>query len=167
VSLGQWTVGDESRFQHTWLCLGSPHIGRGPLLIEAMPSGARIVQLGWDRLAQGHAYVRPELTDEQRAQVYPLAKEHHEGRKYGFSDYLWIAAWHRGFRPRWFERYIQGNGREICSQLVVQVLYDLDPSFAIFWDRYPQLVTPGALAYATDPRVIYTPQATVANPVTR
>lgn len=161
VSFGQWAIGDESRFQHTWLCLG------GGLLIEAMPSGARIVSLGADRLTAGHAYVRPALTAVQRSQIEPIAREHHEGRKYGFSDYLWIAMWHQGFQPGWFERYIQGNGREICSQLVVQILHDLEPSFSIFWDRYPQLVTPGSLAYASDPRVIYTPQATVANSVTR
>lgn len=164
VSLGQWLIGDESRFQHAWLCLGV--VGGVPLLIEAMPSGARIVELRLDRLAPGHAFVRPALTVEQQAQVYPIAKQHHEGRKYGFSDYVWIDMWHRGFRPAWFEHYIQHNGREICSQLVVQILHDLEPGFSIFWDRYPQLVTPGALAYSTDPRVIYTPQATVANPVT-
>lgn len=166
VSFGQWMVDDESRFQHAWLCLG-PRGGSGPLLIEAMPRGARVTVLDAGRLRPGVAYVRPELSQDQRDQVYNLAREQHEGRRYGFSDYLWIALWHRGVRPRWFESYIQDNGREICSQLVVQILYDLTPSFAIFWDRYPQLVTPGALAYATDPRVIYTPQATVANPVTR
>jgi hypothetical protein len=166
VSLGQWLVGDESRFQHAWLALGSRG-GSGPMLIEAMPTGARVVEVGADRLTPGHAFVRPQLSDAQRAQVYDIARNYHEGRRYGFSDYAWIAMWHRGFRPGWFQRYIQHNGREICSQLVVQILYDLDPGFAIFWDRYPQLVTPGALAYATDPRVIYTPQATVVNPVTR
>jgi hypothetical protein len=165
ISFAQWWIGDESRFQHAWLCLGMQ--GGVPLLIEAMPRGARVVRLGADRLSPGRGFVRPALTDDQRGQIYDLARDHHEGRRYGYSDYAWIAMWHRGFRPGWFEHYIQNNGREMCSQLVVQILYDLTPSFPIFWDRYPQLVTPGALAYASDPRVIYTPQATVANPVTQ
>jgi hypothetical protein len=154
VNLGQAWLGDGCRFTHTYLVVAPD------LCIEAMPGGARWGNVH-DRLGPGHAYARLPLTDEQRAALLPEAQKLRYARGgrgvgYSFLDYAALGLWHYGIRAPWLRYRIQSSGHMICSQLVDYLLCRV--GHHVFTDgRLPQDVTPGALFYATDPRVIKPP----------
>jgi hypothetical protein len=67
-------------------------------------------------------------------------------------DYAALGLWHYGIRAPWLRRRIQDSGHMICSQMTDHLLCKV--GFHLFDDgRLPQDVTPGAIYYATDPRV--------------
>lgn len=139
ISLGQWLIGDASRYTHAGIILDSETV------MEAMPSGARIAPLG--QLMDGRPIVFSwpiELAAEQRERVVEHAQAC-EGVRYGFSAYLHLALSRFGIRWPWLQGYLTRNGRLICSQLVDHVYRKA--GVRLFDDgRAPHDVTPGDLA---------------------
>jgi hypothetical protein len=139
VSLGQWIVGDASRFSHAFVVLDDDTV------LEAMPSGARIAPLAGvlGRRPLAFSWVIP-LTPAQRADIVAAARAL-EGTEYGFSAYLHLALARFGIRWPWLIRYLERNRRLICSQLV-DVAYRR-AGVQLFVDgRGTYDVTPGDLA---------------------
>jgi hypothetical protein len=139
VSLGQWIVGDASRFSHAFVVLDDDTV------LEAMPSGARIAPLAdvLGRRPLAFSWVIP-LTPAQRAAIVAAARAL-EGTRYGFSAYLHLALARFGIRWPWLIRYLERNCRLICSQLV-DVAYRR-AGVQLFADgRGTYDVTPGDLA---------------------
>lgn len=136
VSLGQFIIGDASRWTHAFVVLDDETV------IQAMPKGAEIVPL---KPFLGRAvFSNIPLNDEQRADIVKYARGF-KGVRYGFSDYLALSLAHIGLHPKWLKNYIARNGRMICSQLVDEAYYRADVH--LFNDgRMPQDVTPGDLA---------------------
>jgi hypothetical protein len=146
VTIGQAVIGDGCRYTHARIVLGT--FGTGSVTyLEAIPSGARVVSTA-DPASAGVWYRLP-LTDEQLAAV-PVKGYKLPGTRYGFSDYLALALHHLAPRSRLtagIRRYVSGNGRMICSQLVDHLL--CEAGYHLFDDgRLPQDVTPGDLFYA-------------------
>jgi len=139
ISLGQWIVGDASRFTHAFIVLDDGTV------MEAMPSGARIRTLDHAETHQPIAFSWAiVLTDAQRAAVVAEARAC-EGTRYGFSAYLHLALSRLGVRWPWLIRHLERNGRAICSQLVDDVYRRA--GVQLFDDgRAPFDVTPGDLA---------------------
>lgn len=139
ISLGQWIVGDASRYSHAFVVLDDGTV------MEAMPSGARIAPqaavLARRPLAFSWAIA---LTPVQRADVVAAARTL-EGARYGFSAYLHLALSRVGIRWPWLIGHLERNQRLICSQLV-DVVYRR-AGLQLFDDgRAPHDVTPGDLA---------------------
>jgi len=139
ISLGQWLIGDASRYTHAFVVLDDG------TAMEAEPAGARIRPLDH---AESHAPVAYswaiELTDEQRQAIVREARAC-EGVRYGFSAYLHLALSRFGIRWPWLIRRLERNGRLICSQLVDAVY--ARAGVHLFDDgRAPFDVTPGDLA---------------------
>ncbi|HEU4754272.1 MAG TPA: hypothetical protein VFU47_14275 [Armatimonadota bacterium] len=137
VNIGQALLRDSCVWTHAYLVLPDG------MLIEAIPSGARIVPVA-DRFGPDYAYARLPLTLEQRAKMGSIGEEL-EGTPYSFADYLALAAleWHLP-TWRWLREYVSSSGHMICSQLVDYAL--CRAGFHLFDDgRLPQDVTPGAL----------------------
>lgn len=112
ISLGQWIVGDASRYSHAFVVLDDGTV------MEAMPSGARIAPLA-DVLVRrplAFSWAIP-LTPAQRSDIVQEAREL-VGAGYGFSAYLHLALSRFGIRWSWLIRYLERNERLICSQLV-------------------------------------------------
>lgn len=139
ISLGQWFIGDASRYTHAFVVLDDDTV------MEAMPSGARIRTLDHAETHEPIAYSwAVELTDEQRMLIVQQARVL-EGARYGFSAYLHLALSRFGIRWPWLIRYLRRNGRFICSQLVDEVYNRA--GVRLFEDgRAPHDVTPGDLA---------------------
>lgn len=139
ISLGQWVVGDASRYTHAFVVLDDDTV------MEAMPSGARIRSLDHAETHRPIAYSWAiTLTDQQRALIVGQARVL-EGTRYGFSAYLHLALSRLGIRWPWLIRYLRRNGRMICSQLVDEVYRR--SGIRLFDDgRAPHDVTPGDLA---------------------
>jgi uncharacterized protein YycO len=136
VGLGQFIIGDASRWTHAFIVLDDNTV------IQAMPRGAEIVPL--DPFRGRAVFSDIPLTDAQRAGIVKHARTF-EGVKYGFSDYLALALANIGLHPKWLKNYIAKNGRMICSQLVDEAYKRADVH--LFNDgRMPQDVTPGDLA---------------------
>lgn len=139
ISLGQWIVGDASRYTHAFVVLS------GDTVMEAMPSGARVRTFDHARTHQpiAYSYAIP-LTDEQREAIVREALAC-KGVRYGFSAYLHLALSRFGIHWPWLIRYLKRNGRMICSQLVDHVY--TRAGVQLFDDgRAPFDVTPGDLA---------------------
>lgn len=162
INIGMALVRDACRFDHVFVvvhAVGTPDFPDG-LIIEAMPSGARLRTLA-DRLGPGFAYAPIPLTDEQRAMVPATARgfmaaNNGRGVGYSFGSYLAIglAQWPL---TRWatpgLEHIIDNRGRLICSQLADE--FHLRLGFHEFDDqRWRGDVTPGDQFYRFDPRVI-------------
>ena len=144
VSIGQAVIGDGCRYTHARIVLDT--FGRaGVTYLEAMPGGARIASVH----APDGAWYRLPLDGRQR-QVLSAYGPGLAGTPYGFSDYLALALHHVAPRARLtarVRRYVQHNGRMICSQLVDEVLRRA--GYHLFTDgRMPHDVTPGDLFYA-------------------
>ena len=139
ISLGQWAVGDGSRYTHAYVVLNDGKV------MEAMPSGARVRSLAHAKTHHPTAYSWPiHLTDEQRQLIVAQACVL-EGTKYGFAAYLHLVLSRVGIRWPWLVRYMRRNGRMICSQLVDEV-YRRAGIKLFDDDRAPHDVTPGDLA---------------------
>jgi hypothetical protein len=139
VSLGQWIVGDGSRYTHAFVVLDDDTV------MEAMPSGARIRTLDHAKTHEPIAYSWAiPLTDEQRTLIVGQARVL-EGTRYGFTAYLHLALSRFGIRWPWLIRHLRRNGRMICSQLVDEV-YRRAGIKLFTDDRAAHDVTPGDLA---------------------
>lgn len=161
VGIGQVILGDESRFRHVFVVTeaGGPVEDtaarvtriRHPQVVEAMPSGARKVDVEgrWNgqyvyvRLEGYPAEVRKEIARHAEAMV---------GTPYGFSDYLALALKRIGIRSRLLDRWISRTdergypARAICSQLADAAC--TRAGIKVFTDgRLSQDVIPGALLY--------------------
>lgn len=146
VNIGQAVIGDSCRYTHARIVVGN---SMGSVVyLEAMPSGARLGYIHPGEEPPGVWYRLP-LEDWQRAEI-PWKGRKLIGTPYGFSDYLALALHHLAPRARVtarVRRYVRGNGRMICSQLVDHLLADV--WYHLFTDgRLPQDVTPGDLWYA-------------------
>jgi cell wall-associated NlpC family hydrolase len=139
ISLGQWVIGDASRYTHAGIVLDDGTV------MEAMPSGARIRSLEHGLSHEPIAFSWAlDLTDEQAARVVAEARAL-EGVRYGFSAYLHLALARFGIRWPWLIRRLERNGRLYCSQLVDEVYRRA--GVHLFTDgRAPFDVTPGDLA---------------------
>jgi hypothetical protein len=139
VSLGQWIVGDASRFSHAFVVLDDGTV------LEAMPGGARIAPLA-DVLARrplAFSWALP-LTEAQRADVVAHARAL-AGVGYGFSTYAHLALLRVGIRWGRLDRRIRRSGSMICSQLVDEAYRRA--GVTLFDDGRPaHEVTPGDLA---------------------
>lgn len=139
IALGQLIAGDTSLFTHAFVVLDDDTV------LEAMPSGARIMPLDerieWLPIAWSWAI---PLTDVQRAAIVAEARKL-EGVPYSFMDYLSLALLHLGIRRRWTLRRVKSSGHMICSQLVDEVY--ARAGVQLFDDgRFAGDVTPGGLA---------------------
>lgn len=154
IDFGQWVIdrrewqvawGKRSPYSHVGIVVETTISGKAYVL-EAMPRGARIRELYPELRRSDHKFVRLPLRDGQRELIYEWAPVF-RGAKYGFSDYLALAVKHLGVKWEWLDRYIAGNERMICSQLVDQILLRVD--YHVFDDgRLSQDVTPGDLWFA-------------------
>lgn len=141
-----------------------------PLLVEAMPSGARLVEMRLDtHWTPRHAYVRlPEDYPGQALDAAAIARAM-IGTPYSFASYGALAAWRIGARTdrlaRWINRRRPAQRIEtpaggaahagfimaplpaeaICSVLVDQA-WTLAGKQVMPHGTRPQIVTPGALA---------------------
>lgn len=142
ISIGQLLIGDASRYSHAFIVLDDHTV------MEAMPSGARIASLDSVMKRQPLAFswaIPLNVTEKQR--IVAKARQQ-EGVKYGFSAYLYLALMFLGF-PKFvtepLQRYLDRNGRLICSQLVDYVYRE--SGVHLFDDgRACYNVTPGDLA---------------------
>jgi cell wall-associated NlpC family hydrolase len=144
---------------HAWM-VTAVHPDAGQVdLVEAMPSGARQIRAGVERLTAGHAYTRLPLTEAERARVAAAALGM-VGTPYGFGQYAAIAALTLaggetanpgGPLARWVQRRDPATGlprRAICSQLVDEAYRQA--GIPLFTDGRPAAyVTPGALWWRT------------------
>lgn len=137
VRFGQFIVGDDSPFTHVFVVTNT----NPGLVLEAMPNGMRTRVFTGAEV--GVAYARLPLSDEQRRMV-PLVSKQFENVKYGFSAYLYLFLNRFGGAPARLKRYIETNGRMICSQTADEFLRRLN--YHVFNDgRMPHDVTPGDL----------------------
>lgn len=130
----------------------------GPMAVEAMPNGAREVDID-GRWGKDYVYLRPayqsaDPTFEMDMPGHPYAVGQSElvaqcAREYidvpySFADYAAIAGLHFGIRNGLVRRYVTSSKHQICSQLADQAL--CDAGFHVFDDkRLSQDVTPAAL----------------------
>lgn len=140
VGLGQFLIGDASRFSHAFTCVGNGEV------VEAMPGGARLSPLSMyteGPKAAVTVFSDLNLTDGQRATIAATARAL-VGTKYNFLDYLVIALDHWGIRPKRLRKYMADRGHLICSQLVDLCFMRAD--IHLFQGVDPGDVTPGDLA---------------------
>jgi len=142
IALGQAIAGDANRFTHVFVVLDNDEVA------EAMPNGARIQPLNRQYTSEV-AYVRVDLTDEQRTELVAHLRSRLTrpgGIKYSFTDYLAIALAHFGIKPKRLREYIARSDRQICSQLADYELANV--GYHVFNDgRLPQDVTPGGFFF--------------------
>lgn len=120
----------------------------GPLLVQAMPSGAEEVEIGSDYWNPSCIYVRPQYAMMPESLLVANAARSYIGVPYSFLDYVAIAGRHvlalKPTQRTLFDRYVSSTKHMICSQLADQALSDA--GFHVFDDgRIPQDVTPAAL----------------------
>jgi hypothetical protein len=155
VGLGQLMLGDEARYRHVFVIVepGFQSMGgsHGPMAVEAMPSGARLVD-AVDRWEDAYVYVRLTTIPLETSWKVADHAARMVGTPYGFSDYLALALKRFGVSLGWLDRWISRTNsagypaRAICSQLADQAL--TKAGVKVFDDgRLSQNVTPGALFY--------------------
>jgi hypothetical protein len=140
-----------------------------PRLVEAMPSGARLVEMRHDtHWTRKHAYVRlPQDYAWQADNAAAIARSM-VGTPYSFASYAALAGWRLGIRTRRLEAWINRRrpaagicavmpppdavtwpvavpAEAICSVLVDQA-WTLAGKQVMPHGTRPQVVTPGALA---------------------
>jgi len=157
ILMGQTILGQPGYPHHVGVVTQASGTDRpyrdGPMVVEAMPNGAREVEIGAERWTEDYIYVRPAYEPEPWRQGFKVAVEARKyiGTPYSFADYLALAvhkASGEGYAPiekrNALQRYVSSSGRMICSQLADQAMSDA--GFHVFDDgRLPQDVTPGAL----------------------
>jgi len=172
VSAGQLMLGEGFRvgrlsIRHVFVVSGNlafdrPALwrGEGPTVVEAMPRGAREIEIDDDRWTSQYAYVRlPEDYPGQADDAAAIARAM-IGTPYSFASYAALAAWRFGWKtPRlekWIDRRtdlaIQREGRTLGyppREAICSVLADQAWSLTgkkIMEGVAHQCVTPGALA---------------------
>jgi hypothetical protein len=143
ISLGQFLTGDPGKFSHVFVVLDNDEVA------EAMPFGSRIQPL--DRQYGSEvAYVRMNLTDEQRESLVRYGRERLErpgGIRYSFTTYLALAIARLGIKPKKLREYITKSSRQICSAMADDWLTN-GAGYYVFCDqRLPQDVVPSELFY--------------------
>ncbi|MFZ5852295.1 MAG: hypothetical protein ACOYY2_13005 [Actinomycetota bacterium] len=139
IRLGQALTGDASRYTHAFVVLP------GDLIVEAMPSGARVAPLALRAEDWPLAYSHHDLTPKQRQAICSAALSF-VGRGYSFANYVSLALLGLGLKPAWLRRHVADSGRMICSQLVDEA-YRLAGVHLFDDGRAPGDVTPGDLAH--------------------
>lgn len=111
-------------------------------IFEAQPGGARFSSV--ERYANRPILVaKLPLTNLQREQIVDVAVQY-EGTRYSFLDYVYLALWRVGVRPKWLQNAVKNSGHMICSQAVDKLAEEV--GFNLFTDsRLNQDVTPGDL----------------------
>lgn len=169
VGAGQLLLGEGFRvgplsIRHVFVVTGVDN--SGPRAVEAMPSGAREVDLDFRRWTDEYAYVR--LPEDYPGQGYDAANIARAmiGTPYSFASYAALAAWRFGWKtPRlkhWINRRrppimintnapLTGGRRGIAlpCEAICSVLADQAWSLAgksVMQGVAHQCVTPGALA---------------------
>jgi hypothetical protein len=129
-------LGTFSRYNHAFV------VGRGGILVEADPKGARYNHIS--NYPNARYNLHTSLPDGTREQIWKSA-EAMVGRRYGWLDILALSLRFFGLRFGWIEDRIKRQDRLICSQLVV--LAYAQAGVYLFDDgRLAQDVTPGDLA---------------------
>lgn len=136
VTLGQWLIGDLSRYSHAFIVLDNGQVA------EAMPGGLQINPLSrYDH--KDVVYSDIPLTDDQRATIIATARGL-KGRPYSYLEYLYLGLSHFRKCPKWIKRKVASSGNLICSQ-AVDYCYNA-AGVRLFTDgRLPHDVTPGDL----------------------
>lgn len=155
VGFGQVIMGDESRFRHVFVVTKAGRFGANglpaaaPEAVEAMPSGARLVDVA-DRWNDRYVYVRLEEYPQEIRDLVAYHALQMVGTPYGFSDYLALALKRLGIEAGLLDRWIARvdaygyPARAICSQLADAAC--TKAGISVFDDgRLPQDVIPGAL----------------------
>lgn len=146
IALAQMLCGQGSLFTHAFIVLD------GGRVLEAMPSGARIVNLEhrMKEVPIAWSWAVP-LTDAERADIVRHARTL-EGVGYSFLDYLSLLLLHLGWRRERTLRRVRSSGHMICSQLVDETYKRA--GVQLFDDgRFPGDVMPSELANLLyDPR---------------
>lgn len=143
ISLGQFITGDPGKFSHVFVVLDNDEVA------EAMPFGSRIQPL--DRQYGSEvAYVRVNLTEEQRANLVRYARERLDrpgGIRYSFFTYAALALARLGIKPKKLREYITKSNRQICSAMADDFLTH-GADYHVFCDgRLPQDVVPSEFFY--------------------
>lgn len=155
IAAGQALTGDGSKYTHAFMVVDNNEI------VEAMPEGARIYPLSfradddggivWSDAPVQNALPNlrtqygdtPWLEADFRNVICRVARDL-AGTPYNFSDYLYLALAHLGFKANWLRKRIDDRGHMICSQLVDEV-YRKVGIHLFDDDRLPMDVTPGDL----------------------
>lgn len=163
VSLGQWLAGDGglwpwSRIRQArkliYIASGKKiKIPRGfpthaftvmpnGQIFEAQPGGARFISM--TRYADRPVLLaKLPLTNLQREQIVDVALRYVH-TPYSFLDYVYLALWRVGMRPKWLQDAVKDSGHMICSQAVDKLAEEVGMN--LFTDaRLNQDVTPGDL----------------------
>ncbi len=153
-----------------------------PMIVQAMPSGAEMVEIGSEHWTEDVVYLRPAYQSADptyamdmpghpyaigQAGIVAEAARSYVDTPYSFLDYAAIALHH--IDPVWrvspgsvgsqpLARYVTDSGHMICSQLANQALSDA--GFHVFTDgRLPQDVMPvelyRALLAMPDTKIIW------------
>jgi hypothetical protein len=90
-------------------------LARGPMLVQAMPSGAEEIELTDMHWTDRYAYARlPEDYPGQAEDAAAIARLFvDEQVPYSFASYAALAAWRVGFKAERLARWIDRRGREI------------------------------------------------------
>jgi hypothetical protein len=170
VSVGQLMLGEgftagPLSIRHVFIVTGVDN--SGPSVVEAMPSGAREIDIDFRRWTNRFAYVR--LVEDYPGQAYDAAAIARAmiGTPYSFASYAALAAWRFGWKTPRLERWINrrkpkhsitmpasrtpfiSQGIELPCEAICSVLVDQAWSLAgksIMQGVAHQCVTPGALA---------------------
>jgi hypothetical protein len=119
VGAGQLMLGEGFRvgplsIRHVFVVTGVDN--SGPRAVEAMPSGARELDLDFRRWTPEHAYVRlPEDYPGQASDAAAIARAM-IGTPYSFASYAALAAWRFGWRTPRLEAWI--NRRQIPKHII-------------------------------------------------
>jgi hypothetical protein len=155
ILAGQMALGEPGYPHHVFVVTQG---GSSPKAVEAMPNGAREVDID-GRWGADYVYLRPayqsaDPTFEVDMPGHPYAIGQSElvaqcareyiGVPYSFADYVAIAGVHFGIKNGLVRRYVKASGHQICSQLADQAL--CDAGFHVYDDgRLPGDVTPSDL----------------------
>lgn len=135
VGLGQYLNRDGSKYSHVFIVLDDETV------VQAMPNGAEVVPLS--TYLGSAIFIEWGITDEQSQVIVNEARKL-VGTPYGFSDYVALALARFGIKPKWLARYVENNGRLICSQLA-DLVYSRAGIHLFDDGRLPNEVTPGDL----------------------
>lgn len=124
--------------------------GTGPMLVQAMPGGAEVIELDHTKWNSEYTYLRPNYSLKPNAsgvfqnQAVANAAKGYIGTRYDFLTYLCIPLYRRGLRTKRIKRIISDTITMMCSRLADKCLDDA--GHHMFTDeRLPGNVTPSEL----------------------
>lgn len=145
VALGQLMLGDEARFRHCFIVTRAQQQNVPPSAVEAMPGGARRVNIP-ERWTPQYVYIMPPYETGADASMVSQIACHMIGTPYSFADYLALALRRWQIPAPHLREYISTSKHMICSQFVDHCISCT--GIKVFDDgRLSQDVTPGALFY--------------------